>query len=178
MTPEGALSWSVLTNKRSAAALQNFTCTQLRERTQRGRYLTHPRPWEREAQSLLRQAKPNPEAGELAVVGRALTDDASIIAAALLAIDSGEVPAAFIQSCGVTREHRGHGGSTADLLIEQIIATSLNFVQSSASGQLVVHGNVHVHNQPCETLLMRHAFEPVGIPHNDYQQWARMVELT
>lgn len=178
MTPDEALTWSLLTDKRSATALQDFTCTQPRERTPRGRRLPHPRPWEREAQSLLRQAKPNPGAGELVVVGRALTDDASIIAAALLAIDSGEVPTAFIQSCGVTREHRGRGGSTADLLIEQIIATSLYYVQPSYSGQLVVHGNVHVHNQPCETLLMRHAFEPVGIPHNDYQQWARMVELT
>jgi hypothetical protein len=178
VTRDEALTWSLLTDKRSATALQDFTCTQPRERSSQGRRLPHPRPWEREAQSLLRQAKSNPEAGELVLVGRPLADEASIAAAAFLALDSAEVPSTFIRSCGVVREHRGHDGSTADLLIEQIIAISLSQLQPSDSGQLVIYGNVHVHNRPCEALLERHAFEPVGIPHNNYSQWARRVLLT
>jgi hypothetical protein len=70
---------------------------------------------------------------------------------------------------------RGAGGALADELIEQILSASRGHSEVSDAPQCIVFGNVHTQNHPCEALLRRHSFEPIDVPRNDYQRWARLI---
>lgn len=178
MTSE-SLAWSTITDRRSAAVLQSFTCTVERPRTPSGRRLPHPVPWEWEAQALTRSASNRMHAGDELVVGRVPGED-GIAAGAWLEFHELEVhevrtPAVFITSSGVDVAHRGRGGGLADELIDRVIRRCRAVIDASGAPTGIVHGKVHVENVSCENLLLRHGFEPVGLPQGTYQEWVQLI---
>lgn len=179
MTSE-RLEWSTITDRRSAAGLQSFTCTVERPRTPAGRRLPHPVPWEWEAQALLRNASHRMRAGDELVVGRVPGEDV-IAAGAWLEFHELEVhevgmPAVYITSSGVHVAHRGCGGHLADELVDRVIRRCRAVIDPSGAPSGIVHGKVHVRNVSCENLQLRHGFEPVGLPQSTYQEWALLVD--
>lgn len=165
----------MMTDRRDAAELQTFTCTVESERTSQGRRLPHPRPWEREAQSLLRVTGQRLRHGDVLVVGRTPTPPHTIITAAWLSFEDLDTPQVFITACGVANDFRGRGGAVANSLIDQVIHVSHEWRAALDASQLLVHGNVHVRNRPSADLLLRKMFEPIDSPRNEYQTWTRML---
>lgn len=174
------LRWFILPDRKAMIALQSFTCTTARPRSPRGRKLSHPRPWELEAQSLLRRSSQSagPNDRVLAALPEEESPEGEIRAAAWIehhAIDS--TPALFIKSCGIDLEFRRQHGLVANELMTQILSEARREYDGHSRQQVIVHGNVHVQNVPSERLFVRFGFEPIGLPDGDYQKWSLIQDF-
>lgn len=156
--------------------LQGFTCTSEAPRSPGGRKQPHPKPWEWEAQALLRNARAHFRDGHQIIVGRSGAHDGPAAAASWLQFHHDELPAAFIASSGIGIAFRGKDGTVADELIARTIRAAVRNFGQSAPHRILVHGNVHTSNLPCEKLLTRHGFDPVGTPIEEFQQWAILID--
>lgn len=170
MTNGRLLRWERITSRPSAVPLQGFTCTTDCPRSLRGRKLPHPKPWELEVQSYLRQSSRQLKSGALLLIGRS-ADDAIAAAAHLMFQQYSTVTETFIAAVGVTTSLRGQGGAIADEALAIIFEVARERAASDGSESALVAGNIHVQNQPCEALVIRSGFEPYSVPHGDYQRW-------
>ncbi|GAA2531645.1 hypothetical protein GCM10010409_01460 [Mycolicibacterium diernhoferi] len=165
-----SLSWECIVDRVAARELQAFTCTSDFPKTPDGRKLPHPKQWEREAQSHLRECSKRLKNGDLLLVGR--TDDQTIVAAAHLIFDTAPpLMEVHIGCLAVSVSVRGQGGSVANEALA--VATELALEQASSSGlDAVLTATIHTKNRPSELLAARAGFEPLSVPTNDYQSWA------
>jgi hypothetical protein len=173
------LQWEVLSDRKAMVELQRFTCTTPSPRSPRGRRLIHPRPWELEAQSLLRNVSHSSGSEDLVLIGRGVSEPADWEIRAVAWCEWHEVevtPALFIKTCGVSLEFRRQSGEAAGELMEQIFEVARQRLAEQAEGQVVIHGNIHVRNVPSERLFSRFGFEPVGLPISDYQKWSVVLQ--
>lgn len=169
--------WSILRDRKSAAELQKFTCTTDRPQTARGRRLEHPQEWELEAQALLRNASQHLKAHDKLLVGRGLSADQQIDAAAWLVTEvASDVLELFVPACGVRLGLRHQGGVIADEMMRQILMVGTAELDESGASRLRIYGNLHVRNLASESYFSRSGFEPRGVPVGNYQQWIRTVE--
>jgi hypothetical protein len=171
------LRWERITDRRSATSLQEFTCTTERPRSPAGRKLPHPKPWELEVQSHLRQSSVQLRNGELLLVGR--SEDTAIAAAAHLAftpLSTGTET--FIKAVAVTTNLRGRGGAIANEALAVICEVAGERAASDGSEFVLVTSKIHKHNQPSEALVIRSGFEPYSVPQGDYQLWTRQLPAT
>lgn len=136
-----------------------------RPRSPGGRRLPHPKPWEWEAQALLRNA-------------RARFRDGPIQAAAWLHFHHTELPTAFLTAGAVDVTLRGTGGAVADELVNRALNSAVHNLEHFGTDRILVHGNVHTCNTASAELLTRHGFDPVGAPTEEFQQWARLIDRT
>lgn len=170
------LHWSFLESRSSSAELNGFTCTSELPRSPGGRKLPHPKPWEWQAQALLRNAKAHFREGHKIVVGREGAADGPIAAAAWLQFHHDVLPAAFMAAGAVDIALRGKGGATADELVARTIRAAVRNLEHTGTDRILVHGNVHTHNSASTELLTRNGFDPVGVPTGEFQQWARIID--
>ena len=103
-TPESAVMWSTIDNRRDAIELQKFTCTVDRPRTPENCTLPHPMPWEWEAQRHIRSLFVHYKDGDHLVVGR--RGGAVIAAAQSMSRIEGEVLDVFIAAAAVAANVR------------------------------------------------------------------------
>lgn len=169
--------WSIIRDRKSAVELQKFTCTTERPQTPRGRRLQHPQEWELEAQALLRNASQHLKHQEKVLVGRGLSADQQIDAAAWLVAEvASDALELFIPACGVHLSHRHRGGVIADEMMRQILLVGMDELDETGVSRLRIYGNLHVRNAPTESYFSRSGFEPRGLPVRDYQQWVKTIE--
>ncbi|MFE3322011.1 hypothetical protein [Nocardia sp. NPDC059195] len=169
------ICWTTITNRREAIQLQEFTCTASRPRSPAGRKLSHPKPWELAAQSIIRQSPQCLKAGNLLVVGR--RGGGEIVAVAHLTFDETlpSVFAAHIAAIGVCLSVRGQGGKVADRSLAESCSVIAAMARERGKGAVLVTANIHIQNGPSQLLFERAEFEPVSIPRGDYQQWIRQL---
>lgn len=149
-----------------------------RPRSPGGRRLPHPKPWEWEAQALLRNARARFRDGHTIVVGRDSNRDGPIQAAAWLQFHHTELPTAFLTAGAVDVTLRGTGGAVADELVNRALNSAVHNLEHFGTDRILVHGNVHTCNTASAELLTRHGFDPVGAPTEEFQQWARLIDRT
>jgi hypothetical protein len=68
------LDWRLYDKRADNLALRRFTCTDPPTRRSGSRGSFHPKPWEREVQSFVRQKRPNVPFGEVMILGHELAD--------------------------------------------------------------------------------------------------------
>ncbi|WP_194829009.1 hypothetical protein [Nocardia sp. XZ_19_231] len=170
------ICWATITDRREAIQLKEFTCTTSRPRSPAGRKLSHPKPWERAAQSIIRQSPQCLKAGNLLVVGRQGGGD-QIVAVAHLTFDETlpSVFAAHIAAIGVCLSVRGQGGKVADRCLAEACVVIAARAREGGNGTVLVTANIHIQNGPSQLLFERAEFEPFSIPRGDYQQWIRQL---
>ncbi|MFD4440561.1 hypothetical protein ACFWPK_12400 [Nocardia sp. NPDC058519] len=168
------ICWATITDRRQASELQAFTCTTSRPRSPAGRELPHSKPWERVAQSIIRQSPRCLKAGNLLVVGRC-EGTAEIIAVAHLTFDgvSPTLFAAHVAAIGVSETMRGQGGKVADSVLAKSCDVIVDRAKDRSGGPILVTANIHVENYPSQLLFERATFEPISVPRGEYQQWIR-----
>lgn len=166
--------WHLLTSKSEARALQSFTCTVGRPRTEGGRQLAHPRPWEWEVQAHLRDLRRRMKAGELLIFGR---DDNDVIVAAAhlivrVATDHVEV---MVAAGAVHVEARGRGGGIADALMAECRRIATQLAATKDRTVVLLTGRIHAANLPSQRMAVRAGLEPVGAPGSTYQDWVLVL---
>lgn len=169
------IRWTTIVNRREAAEVRTFTCTSARPRTPAGRELPHPKPWERAAQSIIRQSPQCLKAGNLLIVGRCAAS-AAIVAVSHLVFDgtTSTMFAAHIAAIGVSETVRGQGGKVADSVLTRSCEVILDRAcEHGVVGPVLVTANIHIENHPSQLLFERAAFEPISVPRGEYQQWIR-----
>ena len=170
---EPDLVWRQLKTAAETRPLQAFACTEDRPRTQGGRFLPHPKPWEWEAQRHLRQLSQHFKYGDLVVVG--LRHDEPLACAHLLVDqEPGRLVGVFVAAAAVGRPVRGQGGAVADALMHQIAADCAAIASAAGATDHVISGKIHVRNIASQLMAQRAGMEPNGLPAEDYQLWARI----
>jgi hypothetical protein len=171
------LRWERITDRQSATPLQGFTCTTDRPRSLAGKKLPHPKPWEWEVQSHLRQSSVRLKNGELLLVGRS-ADTAIAAAAHLIFTPLSTGTETFIAAVAVSTNFRGQGGAIADEALVVICEVACERAASDGGELALVTGKIHNQNQPSEALCVRSGFEPYLVPQGDYQPWVLRLPLT
>lgn len=160
-----------------ARCLQTFTCALDHPRSEGGRKLPHPRPWEWEAQSLLRNLALRLRPSEVALVARS-SHTCPVLGAIWLqfpsASDHGQ--SVFLAAAGVTLSMRGAGGHVADQLVAGAIAIGMERAKAAGHSQLVATGKIHLQNLASQRMVERAGFEPLGVS-GDYQLWGLIVPV-
>lgn len=161
--------WSQIVNSRDLRCLQRFRCTADRPRSSSGRLLVHPRPWEWDVQSYLRNS-PKLKAGHLVLLGRCGED---VVAVARLEVTARENDChVFIASAAIDLDHRGKGGRMADALMLQIRETAVEMCRESGKSEILLEGKIHPGNLPSQAMVTRAGFEPLEAPGlNSYEMW-------
>ncbi|MEU1952323.1 hypothetical protein [Nocardia rhamnosiphila] len=170
--------WEQIEDRRAAKPLQNFSCTTELPRTEGGRKLLHPKPWEREVQSHLRQTSVGLKAGQLLLAGRDSISDRIVAAAHLIPDRSSSTTLVVrIAAIGVCTTVRGQGGKVADRTLDEVRRVIFADAQKLGVGVAVATANIHTHNRPSQLLFERAGFEPLSIPapDSDYQGWVYRV---
>jgi hypothetical protein len=171
------LQWEQISDRRNAKHMQGFTCTTDCPRSPAGRKLAHPRPWELEVQSHLRQSSVRLKDGQLLLVG--YSDEAAIAAAAHLIFEPLSAGMrTHIASVAVSTNARGKGGSIADEALALISEVACERANAVGGEFALVTGQIHRENRPSEALFIRSGFEPYSVPSGDYQQWVIRLPLT
>jgi hypothetical protein len=131
--------------------------------------LVHPRPWEWDVQSYLRNS-PKLKAGHLVLVGRCGED---VVAVARLEVTARENDChVFIASAAIDLDHRGKGGRMADALMLQIRETAVEMCRESGKSEILLEGKIHPGNLPSQAMVTRAGFEPLEAPGlNSYEMW-------
>lgn len=168
--------WQLLIDRRSCRALQGFTCTQDPPRSPGGRKLPHPRHWEWETQSHLRQLPRRLPAGDVVLVGYQAEN--RLVAAAHLHCDAdGSELGVFIAALAVSCPVRGQGGHVADATVMEIRDCGLERARRLGYTRVAITGKIHTANDPSRRMVERAGFEPVGVPAGDYQMWHLVVPV-
>lgn len=153
--------WSQIVNSRDLRCLQRFRCTADRPRSSSGRLLVHPRPWEWDVQSYLRNS-PKLKAGHLVLVGRCGED---VVAVARLEVTARENDCdVFIASAAIGLDHRGKGGPMADALMLQIRETAVERCRGLGKQEVLLWGKIHSKNLPSQAMVKRAESEPLEAP--------------
>ena len=169
------LNWEKITDRRNARPLQRFTCTSECPRSPGGKKLPHPKPFELEVQSHLRESSKRLKNGELLLVGR-LEDQTIVAAAHLMFTPLTAGVQTHIASVAVDTNVRGQGGAIANEVLLVIFETARE--HAAMVGELaLVTGKIHNENRPSEALFVRAGFEPYSVPSGDYQQWVIRLPL-
>ncbi|MFD6389858.1 hypothetical protein [Nocardia sp. NPDC060259] len=166
--------WQTITDRRGATELEMFSCTTPRPQTSSGRKMPHPKPWERAAQSIIRQSPKCLKAGNILIVGRR-EDSEEIIAAAHLIFEKTSPPlfAAHVAAIGISVTARGQGGKVADGALDQVCRVVGERAHRPTAGPVLVTANIHTRNYPSQLLFERAGFEPLSLPVGEHQQWIR-----
>jgi hypothetical protein len=169
------LEWRYITTRQEARVLQRFTCTTDPPRTPGGRPLRHDRPWEREAQSHLRQASQRFKPGDLILLG---TLGNEVVAAAHLELaPDTDILQVFIAAVGVALTERRQGGFVADRMLAAIQAEGLARATVLGCTHLVIAGNIHTSNAASQNMVQRAGWEPYDAPGSPYQSWGLIVPI-
>lgn len=170
-----SLNWEKISDRRNARPLQGFTCTNECPRTPGGRKLPHPKPWELEVQSHLRQSSVRLKNGELLLVGR--LDTAIAAAAHLIFTPLSAGKETHIASVAVSTNARGQGGAIADEALSVICEVAYEQAAMAEGNTALVTGKIHNQNRPSEALFIRAGFEPYSVPRGNYQSWVIQIPL-
>lgn len=163
------LSWERILDRASARELQAFTCTSDFPRTPEGRKLLHPKKWEREAQSLIRQCSRRLKDGDILLVGRSANQE--VVAAAHLVFDRApSLLEAHIACLGVDVSVRGRGGAIATEMLAVVTEVAIEKAQDLGL-DVAITADIHTNNRPSELLAERAGFEPQALPLSEYQSW-------
>lgn len=163
------LSWERILDRAAARELQAFTCTSDFPKTPEGRKLPHPKRWEREAQSLIRQCSKRLKDGDILLVGRSAAH--AVVAAAHLVFDRApSLLDAHIACLGVDVSARGQGGAIANETLAAIIEVAIESAQGLGI-DVAITADIHTSNRPSESLAERAGFEPQSVPLSEYQSW-------
>jgi len=168
-------TWRHVTTRREARVLQRFTCTTDFPRSPGGRRLPHPRPWEKEAQTLVREAAKTLRPGEIVLM--ATVGEEPVAAAHLQFRTDGELLEAHHVAAAVAQSARRQGGHLADALLVRAQAICLEQAMERGSAQLVLTGLIHVSNRASQHLVARAGWQPRGVPTNGYQSWFLVVPV-
>lgn len=136
--------------------------------------MSHPKPWERAAQSIIRQSPKCLKAGNILLVGRR-EDSEEIIAAAHLIFEKPSSPifAAHVAAIGISVTARGQGGKVADNALDQVCKVIGERAHQPIDRPVLVTANIHTRNYPSQLLFERAGFEPLSLPVGEHQQWIR-----
>ncbi|WP_229051461.1 hypothetical protein [Aeromicrobium sp. Leaf350] len=167
------LSWQRVTKRSDLRELQSLTCTTADPTTEGGRKLPHPRPWEKEAQTLLRQLSLTLRPGDLVLLGK--LGDRTIAALHLQFLAGGDFLEVYHAVAGITQDMRRDGGTVADALLAEAQAICLERLAEGGHQDVVISGRIHVRNAASQHMVARAGWEPQDAPVNDYQTWARII---
>lgn len=160
--------------RRWSSTLQQFACTEPRPRSEGGRKLPHPRPWEWEAQRAVRNAAQTFRRGDLLLLRRIEDDLAGVMHVRIYVSRDDGPPVAEVVVAAVARAYRGNKPPhVADELFER----ALQWLDARAGFEHVrLVGDIHIENLPSMKWATRHGFEPlVGVDEADggYVPWGR-----
>jgi hypothetical protein len=159
------------------AALERFTCTVAAEKAPRGRPLPHPRPWELEAQTGIRQHRPPGATDDLYRLG--VGADGSIVAVSITGLleDPEFEPTFKLLVLAVATSVRGQGGQVADACMRDALTQMEARARATDAAQFLVLGMVDPRNAASQRMCRRHDFICTGAEAG-YELWLRYVAVT
>lgn len=161
------IQWSLLTTKKEARCLQNFTCMAPARRADR--------PWEHRAQAALRHCGQHLPAASFLLLGR---EDGLDVAVCLLdAIAADDTLEVFVYCAAVSLENRHRGGGTANRLMARVLHECCLRARGAGCRTLAVRGKIHRENLASQLLAKRFALEPQPDYDDEYQIWGRTVPV-
>ena len=169
------LYWQRLATRPDTRILQSFTCTSEDPRSEGRRRLPHPRPWEKEAQTLLRQLSHNLKPGDVALTG-SIEDEILACAHLQFTVDD-DIFEAYHAAAAVALAVRNQGGQVADALLTEAQAVCSERALKLGCTNMVLSGRIHVSNMASQRMVARSGWEPRDLPTTTYQTWFRIVPL-
>lgn len=155
------------------ATLQGFTCTIPAQLVFGQKRKYHPKPWEQEVQSGIRDLRPPVGQDQSLLVG----EDAEGIAAVCLLADQGEASVFKIQAIAVATRYRGQGGAHADEALDVTFETAAQRGQDSGRSEIIMISWVDPKNEPSKSLHQRAGFALRQITQTGLEEWAVVLEL-
>lgn len=167
------IRWEIVSQRRDvkSASFQIFSCTDPNPTSPLGRRLPHAKPWEWEAQAIIRQSSRNLRPGNLLVVGWSVADENIVAVAHLIPETIDGKYSVHVAAIGVSTGVRGQGGEVADRTLEEVHNVSLKDPRASAARASFATAKIHTRNLASQRLFERAGYEPQGIPSGDYQLW-------
>lgn len=161
--------WSLVVDRRDLRCLQSFCCTTGYPHAPSGRRLRHPRPWEIEVQSYLRNS-PKLLEGQMVLLG---CRGEEVVAVARLDVSDGDDACeVFIACAAIALGYRRKDGGLADALMCQIRETAVEMCRESGKSEILLEGKIHPGNLPSQAMVTRAGFEPLEAPGlNSYEMW-------
>lgn len=170
------LDWQALEDKKSAARLQGFVCTQPWPTTPGGRRLPkHPRSYEWDAQRHVRCLSQLMRAGDRVLVGSdAESADAAVVHLRFVEADS--LLVTKVEVGAVAMSHRSPDPPfLGDEIMEVALAEALSALRECDASQVHLVGSIHVENRASMRMAQRNEWEPMGPPSEEgYVKWALM----
>jgi len=153
--------------------LASFTCTTPRPRTDHGRTLAHPKPWELEVQTYIRRLKP-PVRGNVTLLG--MIEDALGSVAQFVYQAHSEMPVVLTRVAAISVDYRGQSGELADATVEAILSRAATYLAARGHSQALVVARVNLSNTPSQALMMRQGFMPDGGRTGTLQEWTLPID--
>jgi hypothetical protein len=159
------------------AALEQFTCTVAPERLPNGRRLPHPRPWELEAQTGIRQHTPPGSSDDLYRIG--VNNNGSIVAVSITGLleDPDFEPTFKLLVLAIAMPARRQGGDVANACMIDALHQMELRVQAVGALQFLVLAMIDPRNSASKWMCQRHAFAHIG-EEGEYELWGRLVAVT
>lgn len=180
MTRGRLLDWRTVEDKRETLVVQQFQCADDWPRTARGRKLPkHPREWEFEAQSHVRNLNMLMRDGDRVLLGYDTTVDPEVIAAVLhLRFEVRGTRVVTESKVGAVA--MSHRSPSPPYYGDEIMAVALEEARAAVGrygctdGMLA--GHIHVENNASMRMAQRNDWEPLaGSDHGGYVPWGRTL---
>jgi hypothetical protein len=155
------------------ASLQGFTCTVPAQSVFGQKRKYHPKPWEQEVQSGIRDLRPPVGQDQSLLLG----EDADGIAAACLLADQGEARVFKIQAIAVAARYRGQGGAHADEALNIALEAAAQRGLGNGRSEIIMVSWVDPKNEPSKFLHQRAGFALRQITQARLEEWAIALEL-
>ncbi|MET9328102.1 GNAT family N-acetyltransferase [Tsukamurella sp. NPDC003166] len=163
------LIWRTLASKRDCRYLQSFSCTTPRLTVDGSvRRAPHPRPWELEAQSMIRRLSESKAARDVVFVAER-PDGTPVAVAHISPSNDGRVAAVHLNVIAVGWSDRGLG--LADRVLDRVRAESVAYATAECLPLELISATIHTSNQASIHMAQRNGFEPTGSPVGHYQTW-------
>jgi hypothetical protein len=167
------LAWREV-ERQDRLLLQGFTCTVAAAYDPSRGQKVHPRPWELEVQSYIRNYRPPAGPGETFLLG---LDNEGIGAVSCAAIFDKQPEVIKLLAVAVSTRYRGQGGAVADEALLEGLNAAADLGVASGLSVVSVFGLIHSRNLASQGMCQRHGFTYEGDDPDepDYQVWSVAV---
>jgi RimJ/RimL family protein N-acetyltransferase len=164
------LHWRGFEKAKDRDALRAFVCTDPEKKTWDGRRRHHPREWELDVQSSVREHSPNVNNGEVFILG--FEDDSSVGAVSAWSRYAGEPGRVLLQLIAVSVQRRGCGRAWANEAMAKTLEQVTADAREADAERLLLEARIHRNNRASKRMCEAHGFIFDSMHTNNLELWA------